>query len=287
MWWTLSLVGSAIGVGSDGIAEVREGSEGIERVLGGAVTVEVKGIPERMLERMPTQSVAARESEAAEESMRAKVERIIDGKEDIVMVEEPERNPKSRRAESDLIDEQIVQEGDRNPKSRRMEYGSREEQVVQREQIILQDPAIQDEEQTAHEDRNSESKRMEHHPEEQQVLQGEQIILEEPAEQVIPEEPAAHERIAQGGGRSLNSREMEYDLEEEQAVQEKPAEKPMEKPVEQVTQGEKVFEEEDRNPKSRAMSYNLMEELSVLKELPVVEISVDTRESVEATHDEL
>lgn len=286
MWWTLSLVGSAIGVGGDGVAEVREGMEGIERALGGAVTVEVKGIPERMLERMPTQSVAVRESGAAEESMRVKVERIIDGKEDVVMVEEPERNPKSRRVESDLVDEQIVQEGDRNPKSRRMEYDSGEEQAVQREQreqITLEDPAIQDEEQTTHKDGNPKPKRIEHHPEEEQVLQREQIIPEEPAEQVILEEPAAHERTVQGSESSLRSREMEYGLKEEQAVQAKP----VEKPVKKVTQGEKVFEEEDRNPKSRRMSYNLMEESGVLKELPVVELSVDTRESSEATHDEL
>lgn len=300
MWWTLSLVASAIGVGNDGVAEIREGSEGIERVLGGPTTVEVKGIPEGMLQRMPTQSVAVKQSEVMEELMRETVERIIDGEENVVMVEETERNPKSRRVENDLVDEQVVQGGDRNPKSRRMEYDLEEEQevrgeqAVQRQQMIVEDPAVQEgqviieepvvqEEQPIQEGyRNPKSRRMEYHPEEEQAAQMEQIILEEPAEQIILEEPAVHEQTAQEGDSSLKPRKIEYDPEEERAVR-----------GEQVVRGgaaihgEKAFQEEDRNPRSRRISYNPVEELSVLEEVPAVDLPADTREAAEATHDEL
>lgn len=296
MWWTLSLVASAIGVGNDGVAEIREGSEGIERVLGGPTTVEVKGIPERMLERMPTQSVAMKQSEVMEESMRETVEGIIDGEEDVM--EETERNPKSRRVENDLVDEQAVQDGDRNPKSRRMEYDLEEEQevrgeqAVQRQQMIVEDPAVQEgqviiekpvmqEEQPIQEGyRNPKSRRMEYHPEEEQVAQIEQIVLEKPAEQVILEEPAVHEQTAQEGGSSLKPRKIEYDPEEERAVRGQVVR------GEPAIHGEKAFQE-DRNPRSRRISYNPVEELSVLEEVPAVNLPADTREAAEATHDEL
>lgn len=276
MWWTLSLVGSAIGVGNDGVAEVREGSEGIERVLGGVVTVEVKGIPERMLERMPTQSVAVKQSEVMEESMRETVERIIDGEEDVVMMEETERNPKSRWVENDLVDEQAVQGGDRNTKSRRMEYGLEEEQevrweqAVQEGQVIMEEPVMQPIQEGY---RTPKSRRMEYHPEEKQAAQMEQAILEE---------PAVYEQTAQDGDSSLKPRKIEYDPEEEQAVREEQVVQ-----GEPVIHGEKVFQEEDRNPRSRRISYNPAEELSVLEEVPAVDLSADTREAVEATHDEL
>lgn len=276
MWWTLSLVGSAIGVGNDGVAEVREGSEGIERVLGGVVTVEVKGIPERMLERMPTQSVAVKQSEVMEESMRETVERIIDGEEDVVMMEETERNPKSRWVENDLVDEQAVQGGDRNTKSRRMEYDLEEEQevrweqAVQEGQVIMEEPVMQPIQEGY---RTPKSRRMEYHPEEKQAAQ---------MEQAIPEEPAVYEQTAQDGDSSLKPRKIEYDPEEEQAVREEQVVQ-----GEPVIHGEKVFQEEDRNPRSRRISYNPAEELSVLEEVPAVDLSADTREAVEATHDEL
>lgn len=290
MWWTLSLVASAIGVGNDGVAEIREGSEGVERVLGGPTTVEVKGIPEGMLQRMPTQSVAVKQSEVMEESMRETVERIIDGEEDVVMMEESERNPKSRRVENDLVDEQVVQGGDRNPKSRRMEYDLEEEQevqggqAVQRQQMIVEDPVVQEgqviieelvmqEEQPIQEGyRNPKSRRMEYHPEEEQSAQMEQIILEE---------PAVHEQTAQEGDSSLKPRKIEYDPEEERAVRGGQVARGA------AIHGEKAFQEEDRNPRSRRISYNPVEELSVLGEVPAVDLPTDTREAAEATHDEL
>lgn len=116
-----------IGAGGDGeVAELKAGVDRSDGFVGGAATVEVKGIPESLVQRA-TESVAVEEPAATEESMKEKVERIIDGEEEVVMVPEENRNPKSRRMEYDPQEEQRAQE-DRNPKSRRMEYDPVEEQ---------------------------------------------------------------------------------------------------------------------------------------------------------------
>lgn len=274
IWWTLSLVASTIGVGGDGgILEIREGSEGIERVVGTA-TVEVKGIPDRMMERMPTQSVAVEESGITKKSMKEKVERIIDGKEDVIMMEEAEVNPKSRRVENDSVEEQIAQAGDRNPKSMRMEYDSQEGQTVQTVQIERGESVIQGEQIVQEGNRNPKSRRMEYDLQDEQMVQREQMVRGEPVMQ--------EEQTTQEGDRNPKSRRMEYDS---QDVQREPMVR-----GESVMQGEQVFQEEDRNPKSRRMDYNPAEESSVQGELhvPIVDLTADTREPVEEmAHDEL
>lgn len=271
VWWSLSLVASTIGVGGDGLAEIREGSEGVERVMGGPATVEVKGIPERLLERIPTHSVAVKEPEITEESMKQKVERIIDGKEDVVM-EEVERNPKSRRVENDSVEENPIQEGDRNPKSRIMEHDPEEEQVAE-EQMIREEPVVQgepavQEEQTAQEgNRNPKSRIMEYDPEEEQAVEKEWPVLGEPVQE---------------GDRNLKLKRTEYDSEERQTAQ-----KGQTVRGESVVQGEQVHEV-DKTPRSERMSYNLAKESNVFEEVPAVELSAGTREAVEGTtHDEL
>lgn len=170
VWWTLSLVAWGMGVGGDlSDVETYKSADRADGIMGGKATVEVKGIPESMLERVPevraTQSVVAEEPRpiVMEESMKEKVERIIDGEENVVMVEEQEqeeRNPKSRQLENDSVEEQTIRQEERNPKSRRMEYYPAEEQVVQEEA------------------RNPKSRRMEYDPAE------ETSVLEEPAAEV-------------------------------------------------------------------------------------------------------
>lgn len=298
VWWALSLVASTVGVGSDGVAEIREGLEGIERAMGGAATVEVKGIPEKMLERMPTQSVVVEEPEITEESMKEKVERIIDGKEDVVVEEEAERNPKSRRVENDSIKETPVQEGDRNTKSRIIEYDSEETQPVQKEWAMRGEPVIH-EEQTAQEGDEDSKLRMEYDSEEQTVqeewlVQGELVqegdgtpkpkgmgYVSEEEQPVQKEwamrgEPVVHEKQTVQEGSTPDLKRMKYNSEGEQTVREKP-----------VMQGEQV-REVNRAPKPGRVSYSPAEGSSVLKEEPAVELTADTREAVEGTtHDEL
>lgn len=215
VWWTLTLVAWVMGVGGDGgVAEIRKGVDRIENVVGGTATVEVKGIPESMLERVPevrrTGSMVVEGPMATEESVWEKVERIIDREEDVVIIEEKEgdmdhrsrqledevqteqRNPKSSQLEDDRVEEQTVQTEERNPKSRQLENDPREEKT---------------------EERNPRSRQLEGD------LVGEQVEARSPKSRRMEYDPVEE----QVGARNPKSRRMEYDPVEEARVLEEPA----------------------------------------------------------------
>lgn len=162
VWWGLSCMAWVIGSGGDGgVVEIRRGAGPDESGFVGATpTVEVKGIPESLLVRVPssTASPLPEASEAMQGSMRGdpireKVEKIIDAgeapasnggegdhtpnseSEETVVAQSPEKlphqdkNPKSRRMEYDPEEEsrartQAARESlDRDPNSRRVDYG--------------------------------------------------------------------------------------------------------------------------------------------------------------------
>lgn len=174
IWWTLTCFAWVIGVGGNGgVAELQKGAD-IDRsgFVGATPTVEVKGIPESLLERVPS-STGSSVPEVTEESMREKIESIVDiddyppGDEDENALDLPEshkseisvdgldeslqsnndgedsyvppesRNTKSRRMDYDPEQTPSTQpaerQQDRNPKSRRMEYDPTEERSIQEE----------------------------------------------------------------------------------------------------------------------------------------------------------
>ncbi|RPB15411.1 hypothetical protein P167DRAFT_482968 [Morchella conica CCBAS932] len=175
-WWGLSCVAWVIGSGGDGgVAEIRRGA-GLDEsgFVGATPTVEVKGIPESLLVRVPSSTASsmpeaseAMQGSMREESMREKVEKIIDfeeapsAKETVVAqsAEEPshrDKNPKSRRMEYDQEEEnranaQAVEESQgKNPNSRRMDYDpehtnpSQEEGRNPKSRIMEYDPVVED-----------------------------------------------------------------------------------------------------------------------------------------------
>ncbi|KAH0607024.1 uncharacterized protein H6S33_003012 [Morchella sextelata] len=172
-WWGLSCVAWVIGSGGDGgVAEIRRGA-GLDEsgFVGATPTVEVKGIPESLLVRVPSSTASsmpeaseAMQGSTREESMREKVEKIIDLEEapsgsigDGDVHDIPESEPqKGEINHEDSLPESVQKESEpRNMKSRRMDYEPGETVVAQ--------PT----EEPPHRDKNPKSRRMEYDQEEE------------------------------------------------------------------------------------------------------------------------
>lgn len=203
-WWGLSCVAWVIGSGGDGgVAEIRRGA-GLDEsgFVGATPTVEVKGIPESLLVRAPSSTASsmpeaseAMQGSMREESMREKVEKIIDFEEapsasngdgDVHDVPESEKGEINHE---DSLPESVQKEPEpRNMKSRRMDYEPEETVVVQ--------PA----EEPPHRDKNPKSRRMEYDQEE--------------------ENRANAQAAEESQGKNSNSRRMDYDPEHTNPSQE-------------------------------------------------------------------